>query len=967
MWCKTGFSIIFCVFGLLGAVTSLAASKPSSSLAIFDRTKEFPNLLIPSRYWGDPAGSVPEQVYADALTDVNKTLYAMMSKATLAIVPEGETKPVIVPIFPHLEARAGDAHLLPLIRSVYGKMEAELYKIYLRSPQTYDPKAAHQELQNRSTWGVNELWGVGSDLDVLIENGRKDEYVIGEKLTGIINSVRDHYGEGFSRDGKNRALYPLGDVKPYNKQIREASLQGGSSIDFVSFDMKTKQLVDPPLFPGTALQLIRGFRGYEEPSAPLAADRLEAQVVRAMRPETEIPSLRLDPDSEKRLNRDIDQIKLIQGEKALEQIDKLVRNSRISAGNNLLMRAPPDSYQAKFLALAKASGKPIPEFLDSYPIPPQGRPTKDLPRSLLISQSDFVKEHGDQLWHGTPDSSVFLAVLRSNFLVSRETQGIAYYGRAAYLTSNKDYAKRFAKEDGIVIPVKLRSDLKLNIVDGEKLQKTQFYTELLREYKTRDEVCKVLAHEYGVDLITAPDSIFGLQNSEAIEVPSVQTLVKNMVDDLNEGKGTLTERLEKLSEADNLVDYANATGLADIPNIAPIKEALLTEGKNALYQNMKKNGVGEVKATKALARALIEVNQEPDPKMVSAVYELSGGGLDKELATRLIERMPKDFIAIYKNGDSITHHRLYGFFRDSNAQLPLDLEPALVKNLKGERESFNIAKIAAALGSIEPHENPELVKRLFGILNDSSLKADDRVGILEAFRSLQLTDPKDRDRLFAEIAKLPPFNRSGRIADALINQLSTPELLPSFQKKAIALGLESDAITKLFSNQPWDPEVEAQISSIISSPAESLTRRIKTTKLIEAARCRTPGCMEALKKAAKLDSRWTMDILKQLSAPSFTDYVEALGNRYKEVKSHEEYPAFSEFAKQVAKVADSIPVQHEIMLKRSLVALKKEAAKITDERARINSDVDIKAIESRLSYFKNLKCVESNVHAIAQP
>ena len=535
--------------------------------AHFERSKEFPNLILQRAYHQVSPEAIPEKEIDRAELALNRLLYSFLNRAVMPIVLPGQKVPQMTRIFPYLQGlldqQRSQAVMRPLVRSILGGIYEQLKGIYDVNPATYDAvQASEQLIREERTYPVTELWGVGSDFDVLLSGVDDKRYDPSESLTRVVNSVRELYNIGFSKDPINRSLYPLADFKTYNKQIERSSVQGGSTIDFVAYDMKERRLIDPPRFPGTVRNLVRGLRRYVRPQQGVIVD-LSLQTIRTSRPTLELPWLRLDSESEKLLVLDLGKTSHASGV-AFEQFNKLMRNSRFGASNNAVYRSEEGSAEAALLALSKRMNLPISEYLEHYPIPPQGRSTNGLPKDILMTTEEFVSllADGKYLFHGTKTKSNFMAILRGNFVASAGNGKNPH--RGTYTSPNVGIAHHYSNGTGHVVKIRPRLGQKLNIVRAERLKQTPLYKELMkgREEESED-VYQLLAREYGIDIIVISSDYILLENSAAIEILGVKDLLPDIGRSLIDKQISIEKRIDAFERFRILIEYANSIGMND--------------------------------------------------------------------------------------------------------------------------------------------------------------------------------------------------------------------------------------------------------------------------------------------------------------------------------------------------------------------------------------------------------------------
>ena len=511
----------------------------------------------------------------------NRAVGSLLRRMTMPVYVESEGKIRDLRIYEVLEKAANkvdpSARVLAsggVFRSAWGKLYDLLYEEYRKNPNV-DTAAVQQKIidDNRDI-PFTEVSGNGSDFDNLVRG--KKEAEVSEALTDIVNSTRQHLQVQFGRDGETRAIFPLGDFKSYNEQTEEATGQGGSTTDFLAYDVRAGKLVDPPRFPGTVENLVRGIRSFAPPRAEVNVEDYAKDAVRGMRPATEISYLQLDPKSDallkKYLRKALEEDAV--SEKAIEQIEKLVRNSRNSGANNVVLRSDPNSVEGLFSQLVEKAGLTFPEFLPSYTIPnnpaESARRAKILSRSL-ISVEDFHAHTQDGiLFHGTPATAHVMSMLRGNFIMSKETVANntvgpkkltgATYGTGLYVGITEDGAFHF--DQGVKLRLKLKSGKPLNILDLSLASEDPAYQKIMLDAKSKGvDLNSLLARKYGIDVIC--DTRMGyavILNSDAIQPLSISDLSEGMIASLASKTQDLTSMQESFSEIRNLMTMNAISG-----------------------------------------------------------------------------------------------------------------------------------------------------------------------------------------------------------------------------------------------------------------------------------------------------------------------------------------------------------------------------------------------------------------------
>ncbi len=556
----------------------ILATSLTSAAARFHRSQEFPNLFLKEEYRQMQPNQIPIAEIERARAMLNSSLLHLLNRMSMPITADGGKTSKVVAIYPYLqdqlELRYSGTKVLPAagpLRSALGKLYQLAWDNYHENG-AFDPETFFADLDSsKSLIPFQEIIGVGSDFDGLTVGPDKDAEGAGELLKTVVNSVRLSNRVEFSRDGINRSIFPLADFKPYEQQISRATDQGGSTIDFLAFDLQKAELLNPPRFPQTSENFLRGIRSYSSPLEFVEVDPA-LQAVRGMRPATELPFLALDPVSQKAIARDLRLALLQTGptDKTIEQIEKSIRNSRFSAGNNLLWRSDRNSPENLFLKFTERVKKIFPEFLEYHPIRKGSRrPLNGFPEELLTSPEELMRmTNGGVVYHGTPSPENLLSIIRNNFLVSRDIfDGIRGQGSSAArgvgtYTAFKT-GGRYSVADGITIPLQLRTDVHLNVLDFSLLERDPRLIKLKELALARgEEINEYLARYHGIDTIySVTDDEVILLNSAAIERPSPDLIAEYMFKGINNPRASLDEKFRLLSELERFAHFQQQIGV----------------------------------------------------------------------------------------------------------------------------------------------------------------------------------------------------------------------------------------------------------------------------------------------------------------------------------------------------------------------------------------------------------------------
>ncbi|MBY0371641.1 hypothetical protein K2X33_13225, partial [bacterium] len=702
----------------------------------FDQAKEFPHPLLSTEFRNlSPEAltgltDAKRQALEAEITQMegllSRAMQAVFDRLTLPIIPTGETEVRRVFIFEYLFAELRkidpDVELYPsggvvrsalayLIRHIRSELKAHpeltaqiILERFIADAQT-EPKRPIAALEVR---------GVGSDFDcwartVLFEQVKK-------RAIEILESAEQ--GLGFrDKGGMKKSLFAAPDVKPYEDQIDWATAEGGSTLDFLSFDMIRRAFIEPKAYPGIVRDFILGFYSYVAPqNADLLPDPLK-QTVRGLRPLLEIPSLRLKDAA--RFSEEIDtwlkemeEGKLLVSHKVVEQFAKMVRNATDSGAHNRFYRVAPDSLDHKIWEFIQAMEKRVgrslfPEYVDQIPLEekPAGFSPAVRERLLknggLMSLEDFIAKHTDKgiVRHGTPRVEYAPAILRQGLFISSFRQGTAIYGRGGY--SNKDLATAtgYAGDEGIVFDLQIKQDPRLVILDWEKAKDDSEIQALIRECESSGrDIFEVLAREYGVDIIVNNHVL--LQNSEAIDFTDAFAMVvrayRNVI--YNETAAP-SARLFAWDQYGQLLRLAMALDERNVPP-PPSRSWLIAEISNP---------------EKARARLAQAAKQRQEALALG--LERYKAATDEELKKRIWNELRYEYLwtpALFEDGKVVVED-----FQTKSYQDPIAVADQFFEGLvAGRIETFP--------GGLEGELWTQLADQYVKVLNEHELSAEEK-------------------------------------------------------------------------------------------------------------------------------------------------------------------------------------------------------------------------------------------------
>jgi len=580
---------------------------------------EFPNYFLSERYRNVPIDQIPPQEITRAKGRLEKALASVFRRLTLPMVPDGAQAAQNVRYFDYLGGKLGaidaNAKLLAsggVVRSGISYIYEQLNEGAGKKP----PVSANVVLQNiiKATEDLPgyHVRGVGSDFDALLI-AEKNSSALKQEVLRLTNSAETKY-EMTQRPGDlKRSLFAVGDVKNYAEQIARSTRQGGATIDFLAFDVQNEKFIEPERYPHIVEDLLRGVYAYLPPVADEAIEDGAKQAVRGGRALLELPFLRLKDEKQLRseLNALLDQIKEGKppSQKSLDQFAKMVRNAREAGAHNRFYRAPPGSIESLFLEVAQklkpATSKPlIPEFVDRFTIENRTSAKGELhgiSSRLLMPMNEFIEKHTakGQLYHGTPSTENGIAIIRGGLFLSKSDQGTAAYGRGAYTSSDLRTSQGYAGSSGIVFPLEVKQDARINILDWQTVKDKPEIQEIVRKAeKAGRDPFEYLAREHGIDIIINTHVL--LQNQEAIRVPTTKTLVDSFANAAKNPHLEGAARLSALGDYRQLYQYAFALGESRLEDPNKLESAVTKEIKSALLKELKDSKLSPEKRYHAL-------------------------------------------------------------------------------------------------------------------------------------------------------------------------------------------------------------------------------------------------------------------------------------------------------------------------------------------------------------------------------
>ncbi|OFZ26631.1 MAG: hypothetical protein A2381_16695 [Bdellovibrionales bacterium RIFOXYB1_FULL_37_110] len=633
------FQSIFLLICLTSIFHIYSANSISDKRSYFDQKREFPNYFLPEQYRTMALDKIPPEVITQQKELVEKALHSIFKRITLATVAEdGSIK--FERYFENLEKLLKKIDPTVRIHSAGGNVRAGMSYLYdnIQTKIVNNPQLSSSDVLKEIASDVNDIngfdvRGVGSDMDVFLSGDQtklKELSYAAKKYTHALEKTLNL--AQLDEKGLKRSLIVRGDFKELGTQTELSSLQGGSSIDLLSLDMTSGALKSPPRYPQVVSDLIKGEFEFLLPIDRVAMKDPTETVIRGTRTMMELPFLSIK--NEEDLKRELKLIPLENfSERASGQFDKMVRNARWGGAHNRFHRGAPGSIESITLEISEKVSKDkknimIPKFVDHAPI--ENRPSVlSFPKEYLIDPDTFLKEFTDNgvLYHGTPKVENGLAILHGGMFESSKVQGQAWHGSGAYASPQLKVVNEYTKEVGIVLPVELRKDYPIRIVDLDKLiQNSVLYEKLNNEAKLEKVTLNELLHKkYDIDLIKClnreNEVYVMIQNTAVFHKGSPKTLIIGIANQI------VNDSLPVLQRAALFHSYSNlyislGVNKSDMPDPVTLKAILEPQIKNAIEEKIR---IGTIRISEKAT-------------VFDMVEELSAFISPKELSKFMIEK-----------------------------------------------------------------------------------------------------------------------------------------------------------------------------------------------------------------------------------------------------------------------------------------------------------------------------------------
>lgn len=584
----------------------IASAKPK-------RRPGYPNYFVPLKYQQSNPEEIPDSVLEKSRKILISVINQQLNAIEVPLVLDPKKGPERVSYFDFLEQEA---------RKIDPQVELNPSAGVIRTLLAYNAEKMHdhfkgkpspdslQYLEELGRTAVHlpgyELRGLGADFDLWIRVNKEPKTetfrAIQEALTRLTTTTQQYYGldSGITDEALGRMLFPKIDIRPLEtigigrdseSQVDRSVKQGGSSLDWISFRRQTPQqaadFLEPNEHPYILQDFLRGQYRYLPPQEGVFVEDLDKQTIRGFRPLTEFGYLQLLDDDQ--LQREILQIsgrdlqKEPLSEAAEDIFGRIRRNSRVGGWGNRIHSGPKDSVESAVATLVNQVGRldsrsrqpAIPFYVESYPIPKEGRPLNGLPSHLLTPPDEFIRTYAKDgvLYHGTPSVADSLSLLR-NGMFAMQSNGA--FRQGGYLSPNRKYALGYAGSAGPVIERRL-IPAGYHVLDVRKHAEDPWILQAIDRASSRVpkiQVADLLSEEHGIDFFILDDDEVVTRNVKAFEPTRFADITRAYATLLENHWAPAEARLNATQVYPMLHAYSKSTG-EEIP--APIKREHMEE------------------------------------------------------------------------------------------------------------------------------------------------------------------------------------------------------------------------------------------------------------------------------------------------------------------------------------------------------------------------------------------------------
>lgn len=558
-------SLILLAYSVLLAFSSFAQGELGDR---FNQAVEFPNYFLPEDF--DQRSNVEQQallaerrrllenavasvlhrlqvpVYDREIPGYRNVLYFDLARQTIR----------------EIDAKAKVLPSSGVVRSILGHLYEQM-DFHRRSGQAGEPIDVLIEIA-RDTRPIEavEVRGVGSDFDLLIQTESPDSFKLIRKGLEAMTHHSDSPATKFWQNTDHKHLmFVILDVKSYDAQTTRSVSEGGSSLDWIAFDLDENRFVEPA--PNIVDDFLRGKYRYLAPQPDTIVEDPQKQTIRGIRSLVELPFLSILDESQLRaeLKELIETLR--RGEdidpKALRQIGKAIRNGRRSLGNNRILRAGPGSLEELIFELSrelKSRDLPyIPEYAASALLevrdPHEKSELNGLPSELLTPIGEFLTKHSDGggVYHGTKSFDNAMAILRGGFFVSGGVYQQGNFGEGSGAYAAKERSEAF---EGFVLRLQVREDPRINVLVWDDVESHPFIRDIIQKTESQGiDAHQYLQRHHGVDIIVK--SAVLVLNMEVFDLGTDRDRLRRVIEaSINSARANSNSELER---AKSLRDY----------------------------------------------------------------------------------------------------------------------------------------------------------------------------------------------------------------------------------------------------------------------------------------------------------------------------------------------------------------------------------------------------------------------------
>lgn len=239
------------------------------------------------------------------------------------------------------------------------------------------------------------------------------------------------------------------------------------------------------------------------------------------------------------------------------------------------------------------------------------RSIEEFPKEFLVSQeklnSSEVTDNG-KIYHGAPTMEIALQKIPTEgFLENPATSDT--HGKGAYATPSFGLAAGiYTQGAGLVLPLKLKQDPNIRILDFRAYESTEHYNNALNAAKSAGvDFFDYLAERYGIDVIITVNLV--LKNAAVIDIPKgLLEIATRYAEDFNK-TSDLSDRIDKYNALRKILGLASSEigeAIRTQINFAAIEESLVAETSGKSLESL---------GYKRMLRPLLTVQENPVGKV----------------------------------------------------------------------------------------------------------------------------------------------------------------------------------------------------------------------------------------------------------------------------------------------------------------------------------------------------------------